>query len=235
MNQSSLTKIATLHPVVQQYALRFATQLEQRGYAVIIAQALRTFTEQNALYAQGRTAPGPVVTNARAGYSWHNWGVAFDIAFLNSNGALTYDVDWNQVGQIGKSIGLEWGGDWASFPDRPHFQITGNLQLSTLIGSSNPTSLINAEINRFSLEGSPLTPPVAPVVTAPQIAPWAERSVKKAIQSGVMKDWSHPQDPVSWATWESIFLQLGVIDHVTGQPMTHERLAVILDRLGLLG
>lgn len=81
--------------------------------------------QQQAIYSQGRTAPGPVVSNAKPGDSFHNWGLAFDVVPLayismpnwNPEGPL-----WGKLGAIGKRLGLTWGGDWRT-PDRPHFHL----------------------------------------------------------------------------------------------------------------
>jgi peptidoglycan L-alanyl-D-glutamate endopeptidase CwlK len=73
------------------------------------------------LYAQGRTKPGPVVTNTLNSY--HVQGRAFDIAFMGPQG-VTYDVPsswWPVAGQLGEQIGWRWGGRWKN-PDRPHFE-----------------------------------------------------------------------------------------------------------------
>ena len=87
--------------------------------------------EQAALYAQGRTAPGNIVTKAKPGTSWHNFGLAFDVAVV-VNGQPTWPDDealWSKVGDLGKRLGLEWGGDFASFKDLPHFQFHPGLTL----------------------------------------------------------------------------------------------------------
>jgi peptidoglycan LD-endopeptidase CwlK len=75
-------------------------------------QGYRSIAEQNELYAQGRKKPGKIVTNARGGYSYHNFGLAFDIAIQNDDGSLCWsvaDTRWKTAGVIGKSLGLEWG------------------------------------------------------------------------------------------------------------------------------
>ena len=82
--------------------------------------------EQDALYAQGRTAPGAIVTNARGSSysSFHQWGTAFD--FFRNDGKGTYNESgqfFERVGAIGVSLGLEWGGNWTSIVDKPHFQL----------------------------------------------------------------------------------------------------------------
>lgn len=91
-----------------------------------LTQTLRTKTEQNALYAQGRTKPGKVVTNARGGQSLHNYGLAFDIAFKDAHGNILWDVPhFARFAKIAKANGLAWGGDWKSFKDYPHFDPPG--------------------------------------------------------------------------------------------------------------
>jgi hypothetical protein len=90
-----------------------------------VVQGTRTFAQQEALYNQGRSASGSIVTKARPGDSYHQYGLAFDVvpdayasaADWNPSGPL-----WAQIGQIGESLGLTWGGRWAS-PDEPHFEL----------------------------------------------------------------------------------------------------------------
>jgi len=100
---------------------------------------LRTFAEQDALYAQGRTKPGAIVTKAKGGQSYHNYGLAVDIVLLvDKDGNGTFETaswdtksdfdgdkksDWQEVVAIFKRYGWEWGGDWR-FVDAPHFQKT---------------------------------------------------------------------------------------------------------------
>jgi peptidoglycan L-alanyl-D-glutamate endopeptidase CwlK len=104
----------------------------QGGLALVVTQGLRTWEEQDALYAQGRTAPGKIVTKARGGQSYHNFGLAFDILVLDAMGKADWDSShpgWSQAADVGKALGLEWGGDWQTIKDQPHFQYTGGLGL----------------------------------------------------------------------------------------------------------
>lgn len=89
-----------------------------------LTQTLRTNEEQNKLFAQGRTTPGKVVTNARAGQSLHNYGHAFDIAFKDAKGKVDWEdtEPYSRFAAIAKRHGLAWGGDWKSFKDVPHFE-----------------------------------------------------------------------------------------------------------------
>ena len=108
---------------------QFSTECQKQGIAILVTQGLRTIAEQNALYARGRTAPGPIVTNARGGQSLHNYSCAFDICFL-INKKASYSGPWDKVGAIGEKIGLEWGGRWKGFVDKPHFQYTAGYSLA---------------------------------------------------------------------------------------------------------
>lgn len=128
-----------LHPKVAELANKLVGECENQGLKIKITDTLRTGSEQNALYAKGRTKPGSKVTNARYPQSNHNWGIAFD--FCRNDGAGAFNESGNffhKVGQVGKSIGLSWGGDWTSFKDKPHFEFTGFGQwrnLQTKYGS----------------------------------------------------------------------------------------------------
>ena len=114
------------HPKLQVLANELVTACERKGLPIRITECLRTVQEQDALYAQGRTKPGNRVTNARGSSysSMHQWGVAFDFC-RNDRKAAFDDSDgfFSKVGQIGKTLGLEWGGDWVSIKDKPHFQL----------------------------------------------------------------------------------------------------------------
>jgi peptidoglycan LD-endopeptidase CwlK len=135
------SKLAGVHPTVREKAIELVKRAHAKGINVLITQGLRTIAEQNELYAQGRTKPGKVVTNARGGYSYHNFGLAFDIVIQNADGSLcwnTGDKRWQTVGALGKSLGLEWGGGWRKFPDYPHFQLTFGLTLADLRAGKRP-------------------------------------------------------------------------------------------------
>lgn len=94
------------------------------GLIVKITDTLRTKAEQDALYNQGRTTAGSIVTNCKYPNSMHNWGVAFDICRNDGKGAYNDSDGWfSKVGAIGERIGLEWGGHFRSFVDKPHFQL----------------------------------------------------------------------------------------------------------------
>ena len=93
------------------------------GHPVRITEGYRSMERQQELYNQGRTTPGNIVTNAKAGESFHNYGVAVDFVFRKEGYNASEEL-WQTLGAIGKSQGFEWGGDWAKFVDKPHFSMT---------------------------------------------------------------------------------------------------------------
>ena len=124
LDANAEAKIATLDSSFQNIARNIVGQARERGYNIVIVQAFRSFEEQDALYAQGRTEPGSIVTNARGGESGHNYGLAFDFAFVDDNGDVSWgeSYPWADVGSIAKELGMVWGGDFKSFKDRPHIE-----------------------------------------------------------------------------------------------------------------
>lgn len=117
-----------LHPQVKALALKLQEKCKATGIEIKIYCTYRSIEEQNKLYAQGRTAVGPIVTNAKGGTSYHNFRVAFDCGPV-----ICGKIAWNRtdlfkkVGAIGESIGLEWGGHFKTIVDMPHFQYRGGL------------------------------------------------------------------------------------------------------------
>lgn len=130
-----------MNSVVKESALELIKRAYKEGIYVQISSGFRSFAEQNALYAQGRTKPGSIVTNARGGYSNHNFGLAVDYFLVSDDGntALwTVNNKWRRVAAIGKQLGFAWGGDWASFRDYPHLEMTGGLSTAQLRAGSRP-------------------------------------------------------------------------------------------------
>ncbi|MBX3276597.1 MAG: M15 family metallopeptidase [Acidobacteria bacterium] len=123
VDERSEKHIATLLPEVQPIARALVQKAAANGINIKIISGLRTYAEQDALYAKGRTAPGPKVTNARGGYSNHNFGIAFDIGVFSGTSYLPESPKYKAVGVLGMDLGLEWGGNWTSIVDQPHFQL----------------------------------------------------------------------------------------------------------------
>ena len=110
-------------PEFQQQITQLMLHGLSQGLRPEITEGFRSQDRQDQLYEQGRSNPGQVVTQTRN--SMHTKGMAIDIAQLDDRGNITYNTQpdfWDRMGAIGRSLGLNWGGDWSSFKDRPHFQ-----------------------------------------------------------------------------------------------------------------
>ncbi len=135
IDEKTIQKVQILHPKVREEVTEICKEISQ----VLTSKAfcrfthtLRTFAEQDELYAQGRTKAGKIVTNAKGGQSYHNYGLAIDIVIINGSNP-EWDIkkdfdrdgkaDWIEIVNIFKQYGWEWGGDWR-FKDYPHFQKT---------------------------------------------------------------------------------------------------------------
>jgi peptidoglycan L-alanyl-D-glutamate endopeptidase CwlK len=126
--------IDDLLPVVKEKVKKFVALCKGDGIELLITSTYRDNESQNALYAQGRTEPGRVVTNAKGGQSFHNYRCAVDVVPL-VNGKPDWDGThpiWAKIGNYGKLAGLEWAGEWTRFKELAHFQYTGGLTLADL-------------------------------------------------------------------------------------------------------
>ena len=148
-------KVEKLHPKIRCSVRDFINDSERElGIKLIIVQGLRTYEEQNKLYAKGRTASGSIVTKAKGGQSNHNFGVAIDVFPLHEDGKLHMADDkknirlLKKVAPIGKRHGFKWGGDWTSFKDYPHFE---NMYGKTLSQLRNLYGNANGNIEKVSL------------------------------------------------------------------------------------
>lgn len=140
MDKITLERIKLLHPKVREEAMDIYEEICKAltGKAMCrFSYTLRTFAEQDALFAQGRTKPGKIVTKARSGFSMHNYGLAIDVVLLldrDGDGKYTeaswdtkgdFDADgiadWMEIVRVFKEFGWVWGGDW-KFYDAPHFE-----------------------------------------------------------------------------------------------------------------
>lgn len=132
-------RIKLLHPAIRNEVLEVTIACYHKNVPIRIVQGLRTFAEQDAIYAQGRTLPGKIVTNAKGGDSWHNYGLAPDFCLLRQGNQISWNreedldhdgqKDWHEVVDLFLSKGFEWGGNWTSFPDYPHLQKTLGLTI----------------------------------------------------------------------------------------------------------
>lgn len=134
MDAISIARLQLVWPTLSSKIEQMATMLEGEGISIRVTQGLRSWSEQDALYAQGRTTPGSVVTNCPGGHSYHNFGLAVDCVPSQFGPGQSYNPDWNinhsswgRMESVGQSLGLISGSTWRSFPDAPHFQITGRF------------------------------------------------------------------------------------------------------------
>lgn len=134
-DKRSETNIATLVPRARKHARRFLQAVLDADINARIIDGSRTFAVQDALYAKGRSKPGSVVTNARGGFSNHNFGIAWDIGIFDDDGKyLPESPEYAKAGAIGRDVGVEWGGDWRGIVDRPHFQCHSPLSIARMRG-----------------------------------------------------------------------------------------------------
>jgi peptidoglycan L-alanyl-D-glutamate endopeptidase CwlK len=122
----SESNIITLLPKAQALARQFLTLLMATGKDIRIISGTRTYSEQNAIYRQGRYGnKQPKVTNARGGQSNHNFGLAWDIGIFEGGKYITANGKYIALSSLvlPQLPGLEWGGNWQSFKDYPHYQL----------------------------------------------------------------------------------------------------------------
>jgi len=126
-----------LHPIVRAMYFEHSKECKEHGIDLLLTSTYRDDEAQTALYNQGRFGnPGRIVTNAKAGDSFHNWRCAYDVVPIvngkpNWSTATKADVMlWTQIGILGKLCGLEWAGDWKTFKEYPHFQWTNGLTIA---------------------------------------------------------------------------------------------------------
>lgn len=136
---ANLDKINKLHPQMRANAMRFIGAASAAGFDIMITSTLRTIAQQDELYSYGRSGANKSkgkVTNAKGGQSYHNYGLAMDVVPI-VNGKADWKTDWDRLGAIGKAQGLEWGGDFKSFVDRPHFQMSFGHTTTELLRRKN--------------------------------------------------------------------------------------------------
>lgn len=131
----------SLHPKVAENADMLKEKAAEKDITIQITDGFRTYEEQDALYAQSRTEHGNIVTNAKGGKSYHNYGLAVDFAVVN-DGQIMWDTsyngndngksDWEEVTEIAKDCGFTWGGDWDDFVDYPHLQMDFDTSINDL-------------------------------------------------------------------------------------------------------
>lgn len=134
--------LTELHPLVEENKNKLIELASDQNIDIVITSGARSINSQNQLYEQGRTAKGNIVTYAKGGESYHNYGLAFDYAIRNPDGEIIWDIyydgnkdgesDWFEIAELAKGLGFEWGGDWSNFKDYPHLQMTFGLSINQL-------------------------------------------------------------------------------------------------------
>ena len=165
----------SLYPRVKYLAEKLIEECKKQGYNILITSTYRSKQEQDELFAQGRTKPGKIITNAKGENSLHNYKVAFDFC-INDKQECYNPVLLEKVGQIGKTLGLEWGGDFKTFKDMPHFQYTKGLTLSDFQSGKVPDDVmaIPKEIEKFKYKDDS------------EISDWAKKAVYELKEKGIM-------------------------------------------------
>lgn len=136
-----------INPFVAQRVRMLIAKSYQEAHEIQLTRGFATLQEQADLYAQGRTKPGKIVTNAKPGRSYHNYGLAVDFAILK-DGVPVWDSkvdvdedqipDYEEVGEFAEGVGLEWGGRFKSIVDLPHVQYTFGLSIDDLLSGKKP-------------------------------------------------------------------------------------------------
>lgn len=131
-DEISKARLQLLHPDARLIFLKFIEDCEQAfNITLRIIQGLRTFEEQDAIYAQGRTKPGPIVSNSKSGQSYHQYGLSCDFGVLSGN-KIDWNFDYKRLTQF-MPDSMEWGGNFKSIVDKPHFQVTFGLSWRELL------------------------------------------------------------------------------------------------------
>ena len=124
-------RIGTLDPKVQIPATDFINDVEENENTTLrVTDGYRSIEEQDRIYAQGRTTPGKIVSNAKGGTSYHNYGLAIDVVIME-DGKTRWEKVSDDIVNLATGLGFEWGGYWDT-PDNPHFQMTFGQSIKEL-------------------------------------------------------------------------------------------------------
>lgn len=206
--------ISLLRPDVEANCRTWIRLCKERGLNVLVTSTVRDEEYQAYLYEQGRTRAGAIVTNSKTpSFHWDKAGLAFD--FCKNIKGHEYDDDafFEEAGAIAKQMGFTWGGDWKSFPDRPHVQwdAYGWYSASMIRSGKMPHTMPNYEEESMQAkEVLKILEESEAERAAKAASPWAEDAWNKATEKGLF-DGTAPQ-----------------------RPLTRQEAALVLERLGLL-
>lgn len=117
-------KLSAVNPLLASRVRLIIESAARQGVTLYVDSGYRSSEEQNKLYAQGRTTPGEIVTYKRGGESQHNFRNAVDLVpILNGRPSWSESFDWSLIGRLASQVGLNWGGNWNNFVDRPHVEL----------------------------------------------------------------------------------------------------------------
>lgn len=128
--------IRSLQPRAQREARAFLRRVIDNGIDARIISGTRTYSEQDRLYRKGRFGDtSPIVTKAKGGHSNHNFGIAWDIGIFRNGKYLGASPLYAAAAEVGFVPAVEWGGNWTSFVDRPHYQLSTGKTLAVVRSS----------------------------------------------------------------------------------------------------
>lgn len=130
VNQLNNSRLLLVNPKLREKVEQILEMAKMGGFTLLITQGLRTFAEQNELFAQGRSRSGAVVTNAKGGNSYHNYGLAVDFCFIIDGQPSWNEKLYSRIGHWAYLVDLDWGGNWKTIKDFPHVQLTNNLSIT---------------------------------------------------------------------------------------------------------
>jgi peptidoglycan L-alanyl-D-glutamate endopeptidase CwlK len=133
---ASESNVITLLPQAQIEARKFLKIAKDNNQDIRVLSGTRTYDEQNSLYQHGRNGdPRPIITNARGGQSNHNFGIAWDIGVFANGNYVDSDSPYKSFAVIVLPLmnTIEWGGNWISFKDYPHYQLKPVSESETVI------------------------------------------------------------------------------------------------------
>lgn len=223
--------IEHLIPEAQEAAKELLKRCNKRGLNVLITDTLRTEAEQNALYAQGRTTKGNIVTSCRYPQSLHNWGCAFDFC-RNEKGREYENSDgfFEKCGAVAEDLGLVWGGHFKK-PDRPHIQLAEYAPDKTakwLIQkyNGNPTMFIKEKTEETLMTTEELREMLYDAITSYMAMEIVQAGISKLAKEAADELWA--DEAMKWAEKNGIFKGDKHGNLMPKKPITREEAAQML-------
>jgi peptidoglycan L-alanyl-D-glutamate endopeptidase CwlK len=150
MDQATENRLKNVHPELARRVTLLLVNFAIKGVEMRVTQGLRTYAEQDAIFAQGRNGhKGKIVTNAKGGQSFHNFGIAVDLCpFVDGKARFDDEKAFDSIGEEALIVGLEWGGNWKKIKDRPHIQLGGiSIKECQALYSKGGLKAVWAEVN----------------------------------------------------------------------------------------